>query len=75
MLYFRTREEQSKMVAEKSQGKKDGGWGGEKETQIQQTPNKKGILNWILWPLAPNVHSGQEKEKSSHYVWHHAAVF
>ena len=36
---------------------------GEKETQVWQTSKKQGILNWILWPLAPNVHNGQEKEK------------
>lgn len=42
MLYFRTREEQSKTVAEKSQGKKDGGGGwGEGNPDTTDTRQKR----------------------------------
>lgn len=40
MLYFRTREEQSKTVAEKSQGKKDGG-GGRRKPRYNRHQTKK----------------------------------
>lgn len=42
MLYFRTREEQSKTVAEKSQGKKDGGGGvGRRKPRYDRHQTKK----------------------------------